>query len=435
MINMKREINVTNETLNIFFSLLKDSIYRLNSSDVSDLDVNWEQIYQLAYRNSLDSIMFQSINQCCKDKVPDTQLKQWKTQMIEKTLHESKKYFAIKDILAEAQKEGIKMVFFKGCILAHLYPQCLHRYSSDTDIFVYERDREKAILIIERLGYNKNEDHSKENVLVYVNNENLHVIELHFCLWEDYTGRKMKLLNDMDLTNEETLITVKVCNISFVTMGLEEHLVYQMFHIIKHFSLQSVGLRYLVDITLYINQYNDRIDIESFWNNMKKLGYATFCYAFFEICIEMLGMNRNIIEKVSAVKKTDPNSLLKDMINPVGGVGDNKMAWQMVGLIKPYLEGEETVSDSKLMRLLRILFQSRKALPDKCNYAKQYPVLLPIAWLHKIFGWILRYIEHYLGRKSRLEGDLYGAGEKLATAEYRLSLMKDLGLTDKIGRA
>ena len=204
-----------------------------------------------------------------------------------------------------------------------------------------------------------------------------------------------------------------------------------MFHIIKHFATQSVGIRYLSDITLYINKYFEQMDIPSFWQKIKTLGYEKFCYTFFQLCIELLGMDGRILQEVKDVTGADKIKLLYDMIGPDGETEENIASWQIFGLIAPYLQGDATASNSKFVRKIKILFPGKNALPDKCSYARKYPILLPVAWMHKIIGWSYRYLRHYASRAHLTEGDMYGAGGKISAADYRLSLMKEMGLITK----
>lgn len=419
-------------TLNNFFILLKDSIYTDNKRLKEYDEVDWNRLFKLAVTNKLVSVMCTAAMKYGIYEMPEALKKSWKSLSLQNMLFESQKYVTIKKIVKEAEKENFNLIFFKGIILADLYPYHLLRTSDDTDVFVHKEDKEKAIKMLEGLGYIRNEEHSKDTVPVYVNQEISHVVELHFSLWEDYKGPQMNLLDEMDLTNVDKLVKRNMCGIDILSMGYEEHLIYQMFHIIKHFTTQSVGVRYLSDITLYINKYYEFIDGSSFWRKIKTLGYEKFSYTFFQLCVDLLDMDSRILQEVKDVTGADKIKLLADMIVQAEETQDNMASWQIFGLIAPYLQGDATASDSKIIRKAKILFPGRNALPDKCRYAQKYPILLPVAWMHKIIGWSYRYTRHYISGKNLTEGDMYGAGGKISAADYRLSLMKEMGLITKI---
>lgn len=423
--------NVDNYFIKTFMSMIKASVKGIDVSELSMRQEEMELYYKLANRNRLVPVLFPLVKAYYKkilDGYSDDILKSWSKETIITTIPELKKYKAMQNLINEADKEGIKLVFFKGAVLADLYSSYLLRTSGDTDIFIYEKDRYKAIKLLEQLGYVKNEEHSKETVPVYFNKDLFHVVELHFCLWEDYKGPKMKLMEEFHLTAEEKLIQITVCEMTFFTLGYEEHLIYQIFHIVKHFSLEAVELRYLMDITLYINRYANKINLSSFWNKMKLLGYEKFCYALFDICVSYLGMEDKILKVAGEIEKTDKDKLLNDILS-IGEEEHGDVAlWQIFGLITPYLEGKEQLPKNKWKRIIKLLFPPPAALPEKCSYAKKYTFLLPIAWAHKFIGWLIRYIMHYKNGKNATEGNLYGPNAKLKASEYRLSLMNKYGL-------
>lgn len=419
------------QNTSIFLSIVKDSIYQIKEQRTDDWllddDIDWEKIYNLALKNNLTDIIYPIIagSQAKKNMSPSL-LEMWGRTTKRDIIIEYKKYIGIRKLLVEAEKEGIKLIFFKGCTLADLYPQYVLRRSSDIDIFVYKRDRKKAIELLERLGYTKNEEHSKEEVPVYVSDELYNVIELHFFLWEDYEGRKIDIMKDMNLVDEASLLETEVCGINLTTLGYEEHLIYQMFHIIKHFSTEAVGIRYLTDITLYINQHGKNINYTILWEKLHKLGFAQFSYSFFHLCVSYFNMNDDVMKAISPMDVTNETVLLIDMLNK-GLLFEHKTSsWQILGIMTPYLVGDETVPKSKIRRKLKILFPTSKALPKKFSYAREYKILLPFAWIHKMLDFLIRYKKF-----NKIYGDWYNANEKLTTADYRLDLMKSLGLVEK----
>lgn len=377
----------------------------------------------MAFKSNLSGIIYPvATGQKWKNGIPASLLELWGRRVRNNLLMESKKFAAIRRILIEAEKEGIILVFFKGCVLADLYPQCLLRNTCDTDIFVYEKDREKAMKLLEGLGYIKSEEHSKKHVQVLFSNEFHHVVELHFYLWEDYKGRKIDILTKMDLVKDDSLQELEVCKMKVITLGYEEHLIYQMFHIIKHFVTEGVGIRYLTDVALYINRYGALIDYSSFWEKMKQLGFDKFCQAFFRLCIQCFDMKEDIMKAVKPMNNGIEDALLIDILN-LGVLYKNKTSsWQILGIMTPYLVGDEYIPENSFMRKLKVLFPARKSLPDEFSYAKKYVLLLPVAWIHKMILFLI---------KSNKYKGWYNAGEKLETAEYRLKLVKKLGLAEK----
>lgn len=383
-------------------------------------NADWGELFKIAHDSNMESILFDVAQS--QGNMDDNIKSEWNRFRMLTLLKEKKKLFALNNILEKAKEKDVDFTIFKGCVLADLYPVYALRTSSDTDILVDRACEEKAVSIFDECGYKLDLDHTKDNVYVYYNEQFGHTVELHFSLYEDYEGRKIELLKNMELDKKEKRVNIKACDMDICTLGYEEHLIYQLFHIIKHFTIEGVGIRYLSDITLYINRYCSEIDFEDFWAKIKELGYTVFCEKFFAICVDMLGMTDKVFScHKCELKFEDYQLLLEDMMCG-GNIDDSREAsWQILGIMTPYLVGDEKVSKSKALRKLQVLFPSSDKLPQEFAYAKKHKILLPIAWVHKGVRYILRRKKH--------TNDWYTPNQKLSVAEYRLALVKDTGLT------
>ncbi|MEE1101362.1 MAG: nucleotidyltransferase family protein [Agathobacter sp.] len=328
-------------------------------------------------------------------------------------------YKNIRIVLDKAKENGIKLVVFKGCVLADLYPEYVRRYSCDTDFYVEKSQNAQAIAMIEELGYVINE-HSNSEVTVFYSEEKEHTIELHTCLWEDYEGRQLDILESFNLTAPDSLINITACGMDVTTLGYENHLIYQIFHIIKHFSLEGIGIKYLADITLYVSKYGKEIDMEHFWKCMDQLRYTKFAYSLFVLCVEFLGMDDTILKYRNISYGDEMTAFFQDFLCAGEMYADKTASWQIMGMMTPYFTGQRGTANSSFKRKLEIIFPKADDLPDELAYAKKNKILLPVAWIHKI----INYLKKYHQNKSTW----YSAGEKLDVAEHRLKLMKDMGL-------
>lgn len=54
----------------------------------------------------------------------------------------------------------------------------------------------------------------------------------------------MNILKGLEMDAQEKLVELNVCGgMTGTTLGYTEHLIYQIFHIVKHFVLQGVGMQ------------------------------------------------------------------------------------------------------------------------------------------------------------------------------------------------
>lgn len=412
-----------NTTLQLFLELVNDAIHGRETKKVLKQEHDIKTL--IRYMNSTGVSAIVQENFCIalehgvslegKQEI----IAMWKQFAQKVAMGQMQQSFAIRKLQKEAKKRNLTFVFFKGCILADLYPKYVLRASSDTDIFVYEGEKDATVQMLEELGYVWCEEGSKSMVPVYYNKQLGHKIEMHFCLWEDYEGVQMRILEGFDLTNRDTLIPLNVCNgIEIMSMSHTNHLLYQIFHIVKHFAVEGIGLRYVTDVALFAERYLDEINWSDFWKKMKKLGYEKFTVTLFALGIRYFELDERVLCGRKLPKEEEIAPILEDLVI-CGEIKEHKEAnWQILGIMTPYLEGEEAGSENALHQKLSLLFPSASSISDHYAYAKKHPILLPIAWIHRIIG--------FIKKRSFDDGDnWYSASEKMEIAQHRIQLMRE----------
>ena len=415
--------------LDILKCLVNNSRFGLNDKievDAKAADIN--RLYDYAVRSKLICATFDAIRFVNANDNPMYRI--WQKYAFEFGLKQINRNNATNKILEEAKTANTKAVVFKGMVLAQLYRKPELRVSSDTDILTDRENEDKMVSVLERLGYVKLVDKSKDEVYNYYNEEFSHLVELHFCLWEDFKGERMEILNSLELDTRTE--DVMINGIEVTTLTTEAHLVYMMFHLVKHYILEGANLKFLFDMALFINRYYDEIDWKFFEESMERLSYIEFANSIFYIMVNYMGLRDDAMShvKLSKSKETETIELsITDTIEVIlddllkGGVrGDGSSSFQMLGIMTPYLTGEtDKDSDNGLKRKLSIIFPSVKRLDAKRFwYAKKIPLLLPVAWVHKWLNFIFYKIRHHNGT--------YSASEKLRAADKRITLLKDSGL-------
>ncbi len=417
---------MSNNSINYIFKLCKHRLYGSYGlyDDLKGIVFDFDSIKKIMIENNLSAFLYKPIKEY-NDKnhfLNDEIIADYGRNVQAIMFRELKQNHAIRTIVDEAKKGGLQLVFFKGIVLADLYPQYAERISSDSDILVSDADRPATESLLVQLGYEKDEEESKNMVQVYYNKDFEHMVELHTRLWEDYEGPRIETLKRMRLSCSETNIKTKACGIEIETLGYEKHLVYQLFHIIKHFSLNGIGIRYLIDITLFVNKYFDKIDWKLFWKHMDELGYTKFIESFFRICIAELLMTDKVFDTHEASFDCSVEDLKMDLLK-VGNINDKEAGWQIMGAMEAYFTGEVEAPKTKFRRQLSMMFPSAKAMPKTYTYVRKYPILLPLAWIHRDIK--------YLIRKNAQKNDGYNISEKIDVAEKRLHLIEELGLAER----
>lgn len=405
----------------IVIELLHASMYKktLHLSEILSNE-EWEEVIKLLEMNKMLGVSYKTVEMLSDEEKPSKEImKAWKNKAFAIGIMQMQKNIYIRNFLEEANKRGLTLVLFKGIPLAELYPEPAMRYSCDTDIFVYKEEKEMAEQLLLEQGF----VHvgGKENVPDYIK-DNKVKIELHSRLWEDYENEQTKYLDLLNLTNREKIVCENFNGVKIYTLGYNEHFIFQMFHIIKHFSLEGVGIKYLMDVSLYVNKYIHLLDKEYFWEVMKQLNYDIFCDAFFKLAVEYFGMNKDILNEKYASKRYSDELL--DDIFMVGKLGaDDDSSWKVMHLLMPYYLQEREVPCSRWQRMRYIVFPKAEELSDYYSYAKKNRFLLPVAWIHRIINRILK-------DNNKQEEDV-DTLKKTKKVEHRLKLLKDMELTER----
>lgn len=404
------------------FTLVKAAICQEHPEQLQE-PFDLMQLLSILHRGKLHGIAYNTVYSLFIDK-PDTSqiFSFWKTDIFHRGFLQLTQIQEIRHVLASATDHGLSPVLFKGLVLAALYPEPSMRFTSDSDLFIPHEQRSAMEELLISLGYTMVVNASKEHVPVYrINNNNRCLtIELHDCLWEDYSGTQADILESLDLTNPDSLITINPFGFPVRSLRHTEHLIYQLFHIAKHFSFEGMNLRFLTDITLFINAYKNEIDFTRFWKAMSKLGYTLFCCSIFKICSTYLGLDKTII-KPEYADISISEELIEDILLAGKVTSLQTENWASTDMLASYFMRNFKAS-SGIKRKFDIFFPMPSNLKGKFSYAKKSPFLLPIAWIHRFCSAL-----HYsiICKSKRLS-----ASDVLSNAEYRLSLMKSVGLVD-----
>ncbi len=390
---------------------------KLLPEEEQNTDFSWELVYKLLCKNGLDGVAYPYVSSLGKEaRPPDSFMDVWKQGILIKAIRQLRLEKALERVCKSAKEENLELIIMKGITLGRLYPHSEYRFSSDTDFLVRREIREEVMDLLLLLGYQYRRQ--KDNVDEFILGD-CHMIELHTSLWEGFTGFKIEQLERLHLTRADTLIKLEIGDYQVTTLGYTEHLIYQIYHMIKHFCLEGIGIRYLVDITLYVNQYFSDIDFKQFWQQLRAVDYEKFCMKVFSICILRFHMNPRCLPKNVSISSEEEETLLTDFIS-IGSMDDmDNKDWEALNIIAPYFCNPTEGRNKKFLRIIKMLFPPKAYLSKEFEYARKNPMLLPIAWIARGCSF------HQKKKKNRSK---YGLLKKISKAEYRISLMKKAGI-------
>lgn len=405
-------MDVTSQYL---LTLTKQAIWQEEPSLPSE-QLDWDKLFCEARAGNILSVLVSCI-QRIPERLQPLLLDRLLTESANLKKRRRREYDLLQRIFVEADNRNIQLVLFKGPVFAHLYPDYDLRYYDDFDLLILPEELDMTVELLESFGFQMSRHVSKKYVYCF-RKEGYSDIELYTRLWENLPPKKEKQLVELGLDEETTFVNTTACGMLITTLGYEQHLIYQLHHIVKLLVFQGMELRHYVDVTLYVNQYIENINVDHFWESMKKLHYKKFVEIFCQICVHYLGMNKEFLpEKVWTEEETE--QWISTFFD-VGLLGCACMQTRVASAIvyQSYFSNRgEKPSRIKMWRVT--LFPEIKDLSARYHYAKQHNWLLPVAWIHRAG----RYLLTLVSRKKKKV-----VSEPMRQAENKVIVLEKLGL-------
>lgn len=375
--------------LDLLKSSLNNDIYEGGDIDSQDL----KQIYNLAQMHHVVPMIYGVLHNEEFFKNADENFKMMFKQvafkLVVSQIQRSNRFLELYKILKE---KNIEAIVFKGIIFRNMYNNPDDRMSSDEDILVKKEDYEKLkdILCGEGLEFIEKEG----NECAYLCRNTGLCIEVSTSLFSHESkayGHLNRLFDDIF----EKSITINIDGVDIKTLSHEQHLIYIVFHNMKHFLHGGFGIRQVADFSKYIETYGQFIDWENFWSDLKILNYDTFALNLIDISLKYLGFDYTKAIYPKGVRDFNIIINSKDYyINSDDLISDILSAGVFGGSTKERkhtaLMTLNAVEDQKNGNRFKAIFPSVDYLKGNYTYLQKHPILLPIAWTQRIFSYIKR---------------------------------------------
>ena len=314
--------------------------------------------------------------------------------------------------LRKLQNEGIKCCVLKGITVARLYAMPEVRISSDMDILIELQDEEETTRILRDLGY-ECENRAKYDHHMKARHEIGGLLEVHVALHRVATN---DIILDDEIRYEEEFMLL---DNGIYSMSVNDALIFLSAHLIKHLINDATGMRQMMDLLLYMKEYESQIDWERYNSLMKKLGYEKLISVIKGIGVRYFGMEFD----GAITSGNGMEELLEDCeIGGVFGITEKDRKQFFLFFVKNR-SGHNNVQDS-LYRLTKsekstssMLFPTLSSMKKRFHYVEKFPILLPIGWAHRIVELILRQM-----------GIIKEDEKKSALIQRRMKMVEKLGM-------
>lgn len=309
-------------------------------------------------------------------------------------------------------QEDIHPIVMKGIICRQLYGEyCDHRPSGDEDILI----RKEYYPLIQKIfienGYfpeNANITPKQLEELQEITFHNIQTglaIEVHVNPIGHHNNLRRKM-NDYFMDVFERSVVLNINDINITTMSATDHYLYLVLHSFKHFTSAGFGIRQVLDILLFEQEYVDEIDWVYVERVLKDIRAYSFMADLAYIGKQYLGFKSQLSRSENC-----PEDLLADLLgNGIFGNGtqEQRTALQMTNA---------AVAGNKRSRadtILRTIFPSKSQMLNSHPELQEKPWLLPICWV-KRWG---RFLAHNKANGGNL------AAESMKISKRRIELLK-----------
>lgn len=314
------------------------------------------------------------------------------------------------EVVACFQKNAMDLALFKGYRIKDCYPVPELRTMGDLDLLIRRQDRESSHQLLLSLGYAC--AIGKGDVWVYRKGNT--TLEVHTRIAENFPHNPFDYrayFSDAISHTEEYQ--------GYTCLENGYHLLFLIYHIAKHLNSTGAGIRLFLDIALFTNQLQGRLDWDVLWDTWREIGLDRAASAVFTLCNRWFGTHLQTLS-------TFPEETLQELESYIiaGGVfGFETHSAGDLYLRKGLVEKKSRSPFAFHMSLLKdYLFPSMEHMAAVFPPLKKHRYLLPVAYVKR---WYLGIFRRRKNSVSMLKSMVKGDAQR---AEKEQKMLDDLGL-------
>lgn len=338
------------------YKLIKVIKYVLNPSCDEAITIDdWKALIDSARSNGLLPCLAYFCQNLADEKKPKDEI--WgffKKVLIQSTVLSVNQMSAVDEMTNCFEENGIYNLIVKGTKTKMRYPDEVLRSMGDIDI-LYKTEQHKQVyeLMMNELHYDtyeegrKNDTYTKNKYIMVEAHRQLVSTESEYIDYLESVWDRAVPCKDKTYTYE---------------MIIEDEFIYNIIHLVEHFKQGGVGIRFIMDIWVY---NNIPMNHDYLKNELEKLNLYDFYITISQLAEYWFGNG----------KSTDLLEKLGEFICSSGIFGNRENVSAMI----------VNESGGKLMTFIKSCFPNYKAMVSLYPWLEKCPILLPIAWIIRIF--------------------------------------------------
>jgi len=394
--------------------------------------LNWGEILQHASEQHMLPLIACAVKDSpaleCPDQIREYLLNTMRTSASINMIRRQR----IMHLIEEMESAGIHVRLLKGYAISdcYAYPDC--RDSVDADLLISVKQEKQTCELFEKHGFKvKPREVTSQHAICQ--HAKYGMVELHVRLYaeliEDVWFQGM---NEDELLKEDE-IKRSSDDGTYHTLGNTDHLIFLVLHLLKHFISGGLTIKMMLDIALHFKKNKDTIDVERFWQVMRKLNYSTFVSSMFQIMTTYGSFDMSDFPGMEQVDSINVQLLLEDLTQGgYMGVKEKEeryisgMAYNRQLLLKNKSQGQY----SRYMLLWKIrtgakyMFLSIRQLQIEYPVTKRHKSCIPFVWLYHMITFPIKKV-----RKGVLQRDIRSGNESRSrVSQKRIEMFRALGM-------
>ncbi|MGN1201666.1 MAG: nucleotidyltransferase family protein [Eubacterium sp.] len=331
---------------------------------------NWIKLIQLAESHSVSGIVGYMV-MTYPDESNAAAADSLRVQYLQTISSLTQRDENMKIQIRQMNERGIDHLLFKGYILKDYYPIPELRTFGDIDFLIHPQARKLSDELMLELGFQRKTDwepvysYSRQNEYYEIHTD---VMEVDVSDKADYKGYFSHIWEHAHCVDGHTW-----------ELSPEYHFLYLLTHIAKHINGSGAGIRMYMDIACFIRHFENELDWKYIQREIQTLCFNDFANIVLTVVQECFGVKSPI--PLREVEQT----VFADFMEFTMAGGTFGFAGRDAGLISLKAQNRNDEKISRVGTFVQRLFPSASKLEKRYTYLEGRHLLLPIAWVHRLF--------------------------------------------------
>lgn len=272
----------------LFFALIRCGIGKENSLPHSPTSVQWQELFDMAKKQTLAGITFAGIERLpLEQRPPKAVLLQWYTlceRIKNRNIDQNRKVSLVSQ---KFKAEGFNNCILKGQGIAQLYPNPLLRMPGDIDIWLEGEDK-KIISYVKKLIPDCRPTYHHVDFPISKDID----IEIHYrpsWMCNPFTNRRIQRYYKE--TSKKQFLNITRSEEPFPTPDIAFNRIFILHHIFRHLFNEGVGIRQVLDYYFVMQQDISENDKTVFVKQLKEFGLYKFACAMTYVMQQMFSLD------------------------------------------------------------------------------------------------------------------------------------------------